>query len=138
MQKWCARNYPPTEKRDTITIHTVEMRDTIIYITLPADTITLTDTIYVTEGESGLETPKSYLFTRFAESYAWVQAGMLRHELYQKEGELADTIRNAIRENSTQEIITVDKFHPVEVTPWWLKWVLIAFSVALIGALFRR
>lgn len=135
MQRWCAQRYPPTVQTDTVLIKSVEMRDTIIYIHVPGDTITLTDTIYIDET---LSTPRSHLTAKFAESFAWVDHGRLRHELYQFDQVLSDTIWNAIQRYSTQEVITVDRVHEVEVVPWWHKWVMfVMIGIILILALRR-
>lgn len=79
-------------------------RDTTIYIKLPGETVF--DSIEV---PVRISTPVSLLETANAISRAWIEAGLLKHELQQKQVMQPVTIRNALKEEKAlqKEIIKV-------------------------------
>ncbi len=136
LQKWCHERYPPVETSDTLIITDTITKPVYVEIKLPADTLVLNDTIYLPAPET---MPEGFIHTlknEYAESLCGWDEGRLIHELRMREANISDTVYVELPQDTIY--ITVEKIHEVEVTPWWLKWVLIAFSVALIGALFRR
>jgi hypothetical protein len=79
---------------------TTELRDTTLRLSLPQESRTnavpLPDS--VRERPVGLWcTPVSHLTTRHAESSAWVENGVLRHDLHTANEELLQRVPNAIR-----------------------------------------
>jgi hypothetical protein len=136
MKKYCAKRFPPVETSDTLIITDTITKPVYVEIKLPADTITLSDTIYLPDPQEPLNRFIDTLKNVYAEILCGWDEGRLIHELRMREAIISDTVYVELPQETIY--ITVEKIHEVEVTPWWLKWVLIAFSVALIGALFRR
>ena len=120
-QKRCAERFPPQIVKETETITEIVYRDTTVYVQIPADTVKLTDTMYVYLTPEGHQTRLSELHTELSFSTAQVVDGRLRHELFQKETEIERVIRNAIKENSTHTTTTVDVIHEVPYVTWWHK-----------------
>lgn len=93
--------FPPETKiivKDSVVYTTItKYRDTTIFIHLPAEIVTNTDTVYI--GKDGLvNSKKSYLITSFAESYAQVVNSRLQHTLIQNDTLLSYTVKDAVRE----------------------------------------
>ena len=88
---------------------TTELRDTTLRLSLPQESRTnavpLPDS--VRERPVGLWcTPVSHLTTRHAESSAWVENGVLRHDLHTANEELLQRVPNAIREVRQDRLVT--------------------------------
>lgn len=98
-QDRCSRKFPPETKiiRTDSIIRTTETvyRDTTIYIRLPGEVKYSTDTVTIVNGIN--QSRKNYLFTSFADSWAWVQNGRLYHELIQKDTLIGCEVQDAIR-----------------------------------------
>lgn len=78
------------EVRSTVTVY----RDTTIYIRLPGDTVFLASGV----GEGDV----SRLITGLAVSEAWVEEGMLKHRLLQKDTLVSGIVKNAVRSTSSR------------------------------------
>ncbi len=135
-QKRCNRKFPPTVTTITNTITETILRDTIVYVTLPADTVfSPGDTVYI-DIETGLATSKkSELETEYAKSWAQVVNGILLHELIQKDAEVEQRIKDAIREHSTHTVseTTIVKKKPVRGVIWWTGLVAIIAVVSYVA-----
>ena len=121
-QRACNRKFPPQVTTITNTVTETILRDTIIYVTLPAEVVTSPgDTVYI-DRVTGLSTSrKSTLETTYASSWAQVVNGILLHELEQKESEIEQRIENAIRESSTHTETVKEVVKEVNVLKWWQK-----------------
>ena len=118
-QRRCAEKFPPQIVTETETVKEIVYRDTTIYIHVPADTVYLTDTMYIYVTSQGYQTRLSELHTDLSWSTAQVVDGRLRHEIFQKEMEIERVIKNAIQDNSTNTVTTVVKTHEI---PYVTKW----------------
>ncbi len=130
-QNQCNRKYPPQTMvitKDSIirTTNTV-YSDTTIFVYLKGDT--LIDSVLIIKGTS---IRPSILTTDFAYSKAWVQMGLLRHELRQNDTTLRFKLDNAIRATwvSAERFYSKSETQVKEVRfiPKWVWWVL-AFGV---------
>ncbi len=92
---------PVREVSGTVTVY----RDTTIYVSIRGDTV------YLASG--GGSDSISRLSTGLAVSEAWVEQGILKHRLLQKDTLIGSTIRNAIRTTTTSRL----KEQTVEVKP---------------------
>lgn len=139
-ERRCARMYPPQERVDSVYLQTVVYRDTTIFVHLPGDTIR--DTIHVEVVNGLIQSQRSQLETQLALSWAQVVDGMLLHELQQKDTTIARIIEQAIREASTETVVTKEVVHKVyELTNWqWLQlWAgRIALLLLILLALARK
>ena len=68
---------------------TIIVRDTTVYVTIQADTVT--KTIFPLSGK------RSVLHTKYATSEAWIQSDSLQHILTQLQSEIPKTITGAIK-----------------------------------------
>ena len=137
-QRRCARKFPPQVKTEIKTEVETVYRDTTIYVYVPADTITLTDTIQVYVTPEGYQTRLSELHTDLAFSTAQVVDGSLRHDLMQKETEIERVIKNAVKEQSTHTVEKEVETHEVRYIPNFY-WILLGLilGLGLIGWLRR-
>lgn len=142
-QSKCDRKFPPEVmviRTDSI-IHTKETiyRDSLIYIHLPGEKVKSTDTVYVVNGL--VYSKKNYIFTSFAESWAWVENGRLYHELTQKDTLVGQEVKNAVR--ITWE--RAEKFYngkevqvkTVRYIPQWVWWCLGVSVLALLNIVIK-
>jgi len=98
----CSRKLAPVlsesirEVTKTVTI----FRDTTIYIHVPGDTVF--KAVPVQKDLRGILFSKvNVLSTSLAKSKAWVEDGILKHELIQNDSSVAVLIKNAIKESAT-------------------------------------
>lgn len=144
MQKWCAERYPPQVITETKVETEVKWRDTTIYVTLPADTVIQEKEVIVYKTPEGYQTDVSELTTQFAYSAAQVINGRLTHELHQKEAELEQTIKNAIKEQSTHTVKERVEVYEVIVNNFWTRlyrwffWITLALGGGFIFAKMKR
>ncbi len=140
-QRACNGRFPPVEReitiRETVTIY----RDTTVYIHLPAEVVTLTDTVTVYIREGLPESERSELHGTYAWTWAQVKRGRLLHELHQKDTAIVRTIDRAIREATTTETTTIEIIREVNVLTgwqWFQIWAgrLMLFGLAVILFLF--
>lgn len=134
----CNRKFPPQTMvitKDSIirTTNTV-YRDTTIFVYIKGETKYSTDTVWLKNGLA--YSNKDYLFTSFAESWAWVENGRLYHKLIQKDTLIGQEVKDAVR--LTWE--RAEKFYSksdvqvktVRYIPKWVWWVL-GFSILAAG-----
>lgn len=139
-KKKCMRLYPPIESRDSIVIiktNTIT-KDTTIFIYMPADTVYLSDTIYLDEnGQMASDTMKSAL--KWSYAAAWVANNRLYLEHQTKDTIIEQLIENAIRESKTDTITRVDKKATTRVPfiPWWAKGLMWLSLPTILYILFR-
>jgi len=139
-ERKCNRKFPPQTMvitKDSIirTTNTV-YSDTTIYVYIKGDTIT--DSVLIIKGTS---IRPSILTTDFAYSKAWVQMGLLRHELRQNDTTYQLRLDNAIRATW----ISAERFYSkseVQVKenrfiPKWVWWVLAFVVINLIYCAYR-
>lgn len=133
VKRWCYEQYPPVEKTDTVRIiDTFELKIPVA-IPIPSDTVRLYDTVYIEEaGGEFIDTLK----TDFAISLCGWTDGILFHEIYNRDVIIRDTVY--VPMFNEMQIITTDKIHKVQVTPWWHKYVLIIMLIIIVILLFRR
>ena len=131
----CDRKFPPEVQTNTKETIIKTTRDTTIIIQLPGDTAILEKEIPVIKDSRGLlQTEKSFLTTDLAYSFAWVQDGKLKHELFQKSTEFEKTIKNAISEAISQKETKVDNYIKVNELSGW-QWAQIYAGRLLLIAL---
>ena len=132
-QRRCFNKYPPPPPSTTTITETVTItRDTTIYIRVAADTITQTDTVKI--GVDGLiNYPKQRLDVKHAWSVVWIENSRLQHTLYQKEAELAATIKDAISKAETSEVKIIREPYPVPMELSWFKQTLIRLGWAFLA-----
>ena len=119
-QKRCNRKFPPQTTIETKIVTQVEYRDTIVYVTIPADTVfSPGDTVYIDNNTGLTYSERSELNTDFARSWAQVVNGILLHELIQKESEIEQKIKDAIKEHSTHTETVKETVREVNVLKWW-------------------
>lgn len=110
--KRCANKFPPITTIEEVIV----VKDSIIYVQLPPDTVNITDTIQVIDGISNL--PPKRLDTKFCYSIAEVRDNVLYFNLYQK----SDSVTTVIKYYETIKTVTVDRpleiIVPKELT-WW-------------------
>jgi hypothetical protein len=135
MKRACHKAFPPVESRDTLTITDTVTKPVFVEIKLPADTLTLSDTIYLPTPEKPLNRFIDTLQNEYAVSLCGWEYNRLVHELQRKETVFSDTVYVQLPQETTY--ITVDRVHEVEVTPRWHKWILI-FLLLIIGLLILR
>ncbi|MFP4365508.1 MAG: hypothetical protein ACLFQA_00305 [Bacteroidales bacterium] len=131
MKRVCHKAFPPVESVDTLIKVDTITKPVYVEIELPADTVRLTDTVYIDTTKSFIDT----LQTEFALSLCGWDADKLVHELQMKEAVLGDTVYvDLFNESHT---ITITKIHEVAVLPWWVVPVII-FLGLIIGLLAFR
>jgi len=128
----CERKFPP--RVETITNTVTLIRDSIITITLPGDTVHSRDTVYI--GSDGLVNSRIVENdTEYCYSFARVLNGILITELRQKESEIKKLIEGAVK------IVTVEKevSRIVEVNrlKWW-QTALMWMGVVALGMLILK
>lgn len=96
-------------------------RDTTIYVPVPGDTVKSETKVHDTLGL--LNSKVSHLETKYALSNAWVEGGILKHELIQKDTDIQATIPEAVQHTTTGEKVIVKVPYPVEKrVPAELSW----------------
>lgn len=124
-KKQWQRRYPPQIKTVTETETITKVQDTTIYVPMPADTVYLTDTIFIyQDNDQVLQSEQSFLQTQFAWSTAQVKDGALQHELAQKDTLIEQTIKDAIREKTVTTSKEEVKIHEVNVLTRWQRFVM--------------
>ena len=122
--RFCARHFPPGVERDTTIVTEVVYRDTVIYITLPADTVVDTVPIYIEVQPDG--TPQVWgdtarAMTHYSKATAWVGGGSLGLQLINREYNLTTSIDSAIRESSEVREVVVTKITKIPEVPGWAR-----------------
>lgn len=117
-QNKCLKKYPqPLPDTNVEVKEVIKYRDTTIYVSLPADTVKITDTIII--GANGLiNYPLHRLDVDYAYSTVQIKNSKLEHKLYQKESIIKQVIDNAVKESSRIEIITIKEPYPIGLS-WW-------------------
>jgi hypothetical protein len=94
---------PMVQQSDTVFQQMIirETHDTTIFVRIAADTVFAIDTVTIKDGIASSD--KSRLDTQYAFSIAYVHDSKLYHNLFQKESEIASTIKDAIQNNSKVE-----------------------------------
>ena len=131
-QDKCLKRYPPQIKEVTtyITETVTVTRDTTIYIKLPAEVQTHTDTVYIDSVTGLINSKRSRLETSLAWSTAQIINSRLHHELMQKDTTIEARLKDAIREVERLQKEITEKVTTVEVprkltryqrfAVWWL------------------
>jgi hypothetical protein len=94
----------------TQTDFVLKLKDTTIFVRIEGDT--RYDSIPV---PVNISTPVNILKTRYAVSQAWIEKGVLHHELQQLQSEIASTIPNAISSATLHSVRTLKIPFPQEV-----------------------
>jgi hypothetical protein len=135
-QKRCNKKFPPETKTEIKIVEKEIIRDTTIYVYLQADTVFQKDTITVYETPSGYQTVLSRIDLNYSYSTAQVINGRLDHKLFQKETLIEQTIKNAIKENSTHTVEKIETVREVVYASKWHKFTsrftLVAFAIIII------
>ena len=114
-QQKCLEKYPPQVREITKTV--TVYRDTTIFVRIPGDTVHRIDTVWI-DRHGFVQSDVSILYTRFAESRAWIKNSKLFHKLTQNEDTVSKVLQGAIR----TEVQYVDRVSTVEVPralTWW-------------------
>ena len=127
----------------TETITNTIIKDTVIYVYLPGDTVhdSITLEVFVTEGQVQVKTRPSHLHTSLARSDAWIQSGKLHHTIIQNDTLYKAHIERAIRiaQYFSKETRTVEK--RIHYKTWWDKffinsskafWIILLLACATI------
>jgi hypothetical protein len=136
MQRYCAKRFPPVESIDTLTITDTVNKPVYVEISLPADTLTLTDTVYLPTPEKPLKSFIDTLRNKYAVSLCGWEVDRLVHELQMREATVSDTVY--VELINTTQLITIDKIHEVEVTPWYHKWILFLLLGIIVFILVKK
>ena len=102
----CNRLYPPVESsivKDSIVTKTItEYKDSLIYLQLDPDTVTLISTHYISDPEDPELIYIDTIFTqnKFSEAFAWVDQSKLGLSLLQKDTTLQFRLDSAVREST--------------------------------------
>jgi hypothetical protein len=152
---------------DTTSTTVIEYRDTIIEIPIPGETVYEekevpvpyldTDSIAKLwklncdqrdliddlnkQMERSFDVIPIFNETAFAKSKAWIEDGILKSELHQKDSVLRDTIENAIKESSTVDRIPYPEYIPAKPLykyGFFIFGGLILFLLTLLFAFRRR
>lgn len=96
-------------------------RDTTIFVRVPGDTVKSETRVHDTLGL--LNSKVSHLETKYSFSNAWVEGGILKHELIQKDSDIPATIPGAVQHTTTGEKVIVRVPYPVDKpVPAELSW----------------
>ena len=124
--KRCNEKYPPQViTKDSIIYKKGETvyKDTTVYVYLKADTVYQVEQIYVfKDSATGLfKSDTSELKTSLAESYAWVDKGLLQHLLIQNDSIIEYKIDSAIQvtDNKWESYHSEVKTYPVYTIHWY-------------------
>lgn len=137
----CLRKFPAQETTDSVVIvKTVEkLRDTIIYLPIPADTVFIYDTVLIDQetGQANSDTINSRL--DYSQAFAWVYNSRIYLEHQQNDTLIKQIIKNAIRERIQDRETNVNKtkVERVPFLPWWAKILSYAGGVFLLMILFK-
>lgn len=144
-QRKCFNKFPPPPPSIEKVVETVTVfKDTTVYVSIPADTIYQTDTVFI--NKDGLV---NYPLARIDVEYAWstiqIKNNRVFHYLYQKETEIAKTIQDAIKESTTSEVTVIREPYEVPMpVSWWNQtmikggYVLLGIIILLFGFLFLK
>ena len=102
----------------------VIIKDTTIYVSIPAQTVHDSIPVIITKGL--MNTPVSTLETTYSRSKAWVVDGILKHTLDQKPSSFPLTIPAAIHTTTTNSVQTIKVPYYVDRPTskplhWWQK-----------------
>ncbi len=143
-KRWCSKRFPPETKTEIKIVEKEVIRDTTVYVYLQADTVFQKDTITVYETPDGYQTTLSMLDLEYSYSTAQVINGRLDHKLFQKETLIEQTIKNAIKENSTHTVIETTEVREVVKDNFWTRlyriyfWSTIALIAGYVAAKIKR
>lgn len=128
---------PLVQQTDTVIQQMIirEIHDTTIYVRIAADTVIAVDTVIILNGLA--DSDKSRLDTQYAFSIAYVHESVLYHKLFQKESEIAATIKDAIQKSSKIDYKTITRTVTKTtniITAWqWLQiWAGRVFAVLVV------
>lgn len=113
-EKKCNSKFPPKiiVKDSIVYKDRLVVRDTTLYVTLPKDTITNYDTIYVKDGQALILKPLE-LIGAYSDAFAWISNNKLYGKLIEGKGDsLAFTLKGAIQERDVWK----EKYQNKEVT----------------------
>jgi len=130
MQRWCANRFPPVESIDTVVVTDTVIKPVYVEINLPADTLVLTDTIYLPGGDSSLDGFIHRLENEYAVSLCGWELDRLVHELQMKDVVLTDTVFVELPQDTIY--ITTERVHEVRYIPTIYKFSLY-FSILVLG-----
>lgn len=140
-RKACMKKFPmPPATTVTETKIIERVRDTTIFVKIPADTVFQVDSVLI--GSDGLiNYPVQRLDVDFAFSLVSIENSKLKHILQQKDKVIAETIAAAIKESATIEKEIIREPHPVAYPlTWWqqlkMKLGILFIFTMLGGALF--
>ncbi len=124
-QKRCNVKFPPETKTEIKIIEKKEIRDTTIFVPVPGD-IQIDSVLVPVPVPVEFDYSKYFARaeTQFAKAEAFLQKTttgelQMRIKLDQKQQEIEYTIKNAIKENSTHTIETIEKVHEVVINTFW-------------------
>ncbi|MFA7361999.1 MAG: hypothetical protein WC139_13285 [Candidatus Kapaibacterium sp.] len=142
-QRKCQIKFPPqvtTIIKDSIR-EVIKLRDTTIYVKLPADTVTISDTIYVKDGVTVFKEIKAE--TILATARVWIGQNRLNLTLADKDTTLTIKLKDALKTSEFWQSKYVNEKQVVEVkyTPKFIKvlaWIGGVCIILLILWLLRR
>jgi hypothetical protein len=95
----------PKDLDSTFVQSQVIIKDTTIFVPIPAETVHDSIPVLITNGLTN--TPVSLLETTYSRSKAWVVDGILKHTLDQKPSNFPVTIPGAIQTTTTNSVQTI-------------------------------
>jgi hypothetical protein len=114
----------PKDLDSTFVQSQVIIKDTTIYVPIPAETVHDSIPVIITKGL--ISTPVSILETTYSRSKAWVENGTLKHTLDQKSSTFPVTIPAAIHTSTTNTFQTIKVPYYIDrpiskPLHWWQK-----------------
>jgi hypothetical protein len=134
----------PKDLDSTFVQSQVIIKDTTIYVPIPAETVHDSIPVIITKGL--ISTPVSILETTYSRSKAWVENGTLKHTLDQKSSTFPVTIPAAIHTTTSSMVQTIKVPYYIDrpvkkPLAWWQKiffWSGIIIWWIVIGYIFLK
>lgn len=142
-EKRCKLKFPPQTEtiiKDSIR-EVIKYRDTTIYVKLPADTVTTSDTIYIKNGVTVYKEVKAE--TKLATARAWIGQNRLNLTLADKDTTIEIKLKDALvsKEFWQNKYMTEKQVVTIKYTPKWiniLAWIGGAGIILLILWILRK
>ena len=131
-QQRCLEKWPPV--MEVIVRDTIIYRDTVLFITLPPDTVTNSDTIYVDKEGQPFTLAMLVTETDFARAEAWVKDSRLYQRVFNKDTALELRYDSLLKEKL--KVVTITE--TVRIPPKFngILWQVIALAVLLVLLVF--
>jgi CBS domain-containing protein len=126
-RKACDRKFPAetSEKTSVVTVKETTSRDTTVSI--PFKGMVVNNKVTITKVNGLFTSPISVLNTPLASSRAWVDEGVLKHELVQKDTIVKKVLKDAIKDVAITTVkdtekVKVDRVNYLTGWQWFQVW----------------